>query len=56
MTEHFTFSDTITGLEHAVDLTLSLRRQGFKTRLVTRTLDNFTVHIVVSTSTGGDKS
>lgn len=34
MTETFTFANTEAGLGHALCLTLSLRRAGFKTRVV----------------------
>jgi hypothetical protein len=47
--DRFTFADSVTGLEHALVVTLSLRRAGFKTRLVTSTLAGFTLHTVVST-------
>jgi hypothetical protein len=36
MTEHFTFPATDNGLELALETTLTLRRNGFKTRLATR--------------------
>lgn len=42
MTEHFTFSDSHpSGLLHAFEHTLRLRRAGFKTRLATRRLFTF---------------
>lgn len=50
MVEHFTFAESVTGLGRAVDLTLSLLRFGFRTRLVTRTMaHSFTVHTVIAT-------
>lgn len=50
MTEHFTFADSETGLTHALHVTCSLRRAGFKTRLATRRLPHgFVVHTVVPT-------
>lgn len=52
MTECFTFADNAAGLTHAFNLTLSLRRNGFRTRLATRVLGRslpFTVHTVVAT-------
>ena len=48
MTEHFTFPDTVEGLEHALHTTLTLRHFGFKTRLATRELSRFIVHTVVA--------
>jgi hypothetical protein len=35
MVERFCFADSFTGLEHAIGITLSLRHNGYKTRLVT---------------------
>ena len=54
MTEHFTFADSVTGLGTAFELTLALRRAGFRTRLVTTTqtcgeLPPFTLHTVHAT-------
>jgi hypothetical protein len=59
MTEHFTFADSVEGLTHAFNLTLSLRRNGFRTRLATRVLDRslpFTVHTVVATPPQREKT
>jgi hypothetical protein len=44
-----TFPNTAEGLEFAFDLTQSLRRVGFKTRLVERTMGRFDVVTVVAT-------
>jgi len=54
MADHFTFADSVTGLETAFELTLALRRSGFRTRLVTTTqtcgkLPPFTLHTVHAT-------
>ena len=35
MEERYSFADSITGLEHAFDTSLNLRRHGHRTRLVT---------------------
>jgi hypothetical protein len=53
-TELFSFADSTTGLAHAFELTLTLRRNGFATRLETTTqtvgsLPPFTLHTVVAT-------
>jgi len=55
MTERHTFAHSITGLEHAAHLTVSLRRAGFKTRLETVPIKlggGFTtvMHNVIATS------
>jgi hypothetical protein len=52
MTDRYTFADSVTGLQHAFDTTLNLRRHGYKTRLATRELHHssvFTVHTVLAT-------
>lgn len=46
MTEHYTFPNSATALPLIIRTTLSLRRAGFKTRLVERQL---TAHTVVQT-------
>ncbi len=51
MTEHYTFADTAAGLKHAWDTAVSLRRGGFKTRLVTRRISMSMVHTVLATPT-----
>jgi hypothetical protein len=57
MTDRFTFADSVTGLATAFELTLALRRAGFRTRLGTTTqtcgklppLPPFTLHTVYAT-------
>ena len=49
MVEHYTFADSVAGLARAFSTTLSLRRAGFKTRLVTRRIAGFVVHTVIAT-------
>ena len=47
--ERFTFADSTTGLEHAFELTIALRRHGFSTRLTTTTFKGFTLLTVTAT-------
>jgi len=49
VTEHYTFPDTVAGLEAAFERTLTLRHFGFKTRLATRVFGHTTVQTVVAT-------
>lgn len=49
MIERFTFADSVTGLDHAWTVTLSLRARGFKTHLETYEFKGFTLHTVVAT-------
>jgi len=49
MTEHYSFPDTVAGLTLAMELTLSLRRFGYRTRLVTRNVAGFVLRTVVAT-------
>ena len=56
MQDRFTFPDSLTGLQLAFDTTLTQRRFGAKTRLVTHTqavgkLPAFVLHTVVATPT-----
>jgi hypothetical protein len=47
MTTHedrFHFADSVTGLEHAAHITVSLRRAGFRTRLSTAVIKLGTGH------------
>lgn len=51
--DRFTFADSVTGLEHAFDTTLTMRRHGYRTRLETTTMNvgklTFVLHTVVAT-------
>lgn len=47
--ELHTMPHTVAGLAMAFELTLSLRRSGFKTRLAERTMGRFDVVTVVAT-------
>ena len=49
MEERHTFADSVTGLTVAFELTESLRRHGFKTRLETTNFKGFVLHTVVAT-------
>jgi len=46
--EHHTFPDTVAGLELAWQVSVSRRRNGWRTRLATRQWGAFTVHTVVA--------
>lgn len=46
----YTFADTVEGLKHALVLTLSLRHNGVKTRLVAHAWGPTVVQTVVATS------
>jgi hypothetical protein len=46
--ELYTFADTAEGLGHAWDMTISLRRAGFKTRLKNRHVSHTNVVTVVA--------
>jgi len=48
-TERFFFTATETGLTLALNLTLSLRRHGFRTRLTTERVAHFDTHVVHAT-------
>lgn len=53
MEDRYTFADSTTGLEHALEVTLVNRRYGYKTRLVTHTQtvgkETYTLHTVIAT-------
>jgi len=49
MTERFTFADSEPGLVHAFNTALSLRRAGFRTRLVPEVMGHTTVLVIHAT-------
>ena len=54
MEERYSFADSITGLTHAFNTSLNLRRHGFTTRLVTHSMtvgkmEPFVLHTIIAT-------